>query len=453
MRGYTALILPELREFLARSEEGLVRTAIEDLHPADLADICEHLEPDDAAKLLTLLPLAVATDVLEHLDPEEQTAMFERVGRGRLVRMLDDMNPDDRVDLVKRLPERSVELFVPLLAQAERNDVKRLMSYPEETAGALMTTEYVWLKKQLTVEAALAELRKVAPDSETIYYVYVVDDERRLLGVVSLRDIICARPGKQLGEVMTEHPVSVRIDEDQEAVARIFEKYDLQSVPVIDPGTGRIVGIITFDDVIDVIHDEATEDVQMLGGLEPLDDSYMASTLGHLVRKRVGWLVLLLVAHYLTAFALGFFEQRTDAAVFLMVIPFIPLVMAAGGNAGSQSATLVTRALATRDVLLKDSLRVVLREASTGLILGLLLAAAGLVPVLVMEGDGTVLAVVGCAICGMVFFGAVVGTIIPLGFHLVGIDPAVASAPLIASVSDLVAVTAYFTFASLLLGG
>ncbi|MHC4389957.1 MAG: magnesium transporter MgtE N-terminal domain-containing protein, partial [Planctomycetota bacterium] len=209
MRAYTALVLPELKEFLSLRDQALVRATVDDLLAADLADICEHLEPTQAAELLTLLPLALSTETLQALDGDLQVVMIRELGRARLVPLLDEMNPDDRADLMKLVPAATREALLPLMAQVERNDLRKLLSYPEETAGALMTTEYVWLKRELTAEDALQKLRHVAPDSEMIYYVYVVDQERRLQGVCSLRDIICAMPGTKLGELMREHPVTV----------------------------------------------------------------------------------------------------------------------------------------------------------------------------------------------------------------------------------------------------
>jgi magnesium transporter len=377
--------------------------------------------------------------------------MIRELGRARLVPLLDEMNPDDRADLMKLVPAATREALLPLMAQVERNDLRKLLSYPEETAGALMTTEYVWLKRELTAEDALQKLRHVAPDSEMIYYVYVVDQERRLQGVCSLRDIICAMPGTKLGELMREHPVTVPVECDQEEVAQTLEKYELQALPVTEEG-GRLVGIVTVDDAMMVMEEEATEDVQRLGGLEPLDDSYMQVSVWHLVRKRVGWLALLLGAANISTWAFAYHRQHMPELIALLAASFMPLVNSSGGNAGSQSATLITRALATGDVTLKDGGRVLLREMASALLLGVLLIPVALLPSLLWGTGMSAALVLVCAIPVVVMIGSILGTVIPLALHAVGIDPAVASAPLIASVSDVIGITTLFLFAAYFLG-
>jgi magnesium transporter len=448
MRPFTRLILPELREALGASDREMLEAAANELLPADFADVFEELEPELASRLLTLLPVEHATDVFEQLEPDLQLEMVGGLGRRRIGEILDEMSPDDRADLLADLPPKTREALLPLLAQAERNDVRRLLAYPEETAGGIMTTEYVALPGQLTVDAALGELRKVAPDRETIYTIYVLDDERRLRGVISLRDILLALPGKRLEDIMRERVITVAVDADQEAVAQEFERYDVNVLPVVGP-EGRLLGIITVDDVLDVIEEEFTEDIQLLGGMNPLDDSYMSSSLAHLVRKRVVWLILLLLAQTFTVLAIQRFQDVIQQVVILAA--FMPLVNSSGGNTGSQSATLLCRALAIGEVEFSDLARVLGRELVSGAVMGLIIGVLGGVVTLISGGGMQVLVAVGLALVGVVTIGSLLGALIPLLLHRVGIDPAVSSAPFIASISDVIGVTTYFTIAQLVL--
>ncbi len=449
MRALTSLLLPEIEELARKGDAAAIRTAVEELHPADIADFVQHLDVADGGRLIGALEVRPAADVFEHLEPERQVALIDALGRPRLVPILDQKSPDDRADLARRLPPATVEALLPLLAQAERNDVRRLLSYPEGTAGALLTTEYASLGAELTVEQALAELRKIAPDPETIYYVYVTDAERRLRGVVTLREIVVAPPRKTLGDLMRENPVSVRVDEDQEAVARVFENYDLVAVPVVN-GDGRLVGIVTVDDALDVIERSATQTVQRLGGTAPLETAYFTAGFAELVRKRAVWLVLLFAAELLTATVLANHQAAIESAIALVF--FLPLITSSGGNAGSQSATLVTRALALGDVRPSDVVKVLLREASMGLALGGVLAGVGIARVF-LGGHGAYIAfAVGLTLLCVVSIGTIVGAFLPILLRRLGFDPAVSSSPFIASLVDVLGCLTYFAIASAVVG-
>lgn len=447
MRAVTSLILPEIEQLIARDDRAAIRAAVEDLLPQDLAEIVEQLPLDAAAKLMRALPLPQGSDVFAELSEARQVEIIEAIGRERFVRIMGNMSADDRANLLRRLPEETRKALLPLVAQAERNEIRKLLEYPEGTAGALLTTEYVSLPGDLHADQAVQKLREVAPDRETIYYVYVIDVERRLKGVVSLREIICAPARKTLGDIMREDPVSVHVDDDQEVVATTFRKYDLTTVPVVDRDD-RLVGIITVDDVLDAIEEEHTEDVQKLGAVSPLDEPYMATSFFALIRKRAFWLVLLFLGELLTANVL-----HAHADVFASVgalVLFIPLIVSSGGNSGSQTATLVTRALAVGEIQPRDVLRVLSREVLAGLTLGAILGILGLIRVHV-GGHPGVAPVVGLALVLIVVGGTVAGAAIPLGLKRIGLDPAVSSAPLMASLVDVLGIFAYFQVARLLL--
>ncbi len=450
MEPLTSLILPEIRDFLAKGERDHLRAALADLHPADVADIAEHLERAEAAALLTALDLPQAIEVFEQLAPEVQLELLEALERERLVRILDGMNPDDRAALARRLPPQTVEALLPLLAQAERNDVRRLLQYPEDTAGARMTTEYVALPGDLKAGDALARIRSVAPDSETIYYVYVVGPDRRLQGVCSLREIITALPKKTLAEIMHAHPIKVNVRDDQEAVARAFEKYDLAAIPVVDDEE-RLVGIITVDDALDVLEEETTEDIHQAGAVGKVDVPYFEAGFWFLARKRATWLVVLFIGETFTGTALHHFESFIQEIVGLVL--FLPLIVSSGGNSGSQSAMLVTRALALGDIGFGDAARVLFREMAMGSVLGLLLGALGIGRAVLLGTGVGIAGVVGLSLLAVVLAGTVLGALIPLGLRRLGFDPAVSSAPFIASLVDVAGIVIYLSIAQALLDG
>jgi magnesium transporter len=353
------------------------------------------------------------------------------------------MAADDRVDLLKTMDQEQVEQILPLIAQAERSDIRRLLSYPEHSAGSIMTTEYASLVEGLNVREALDQLRTQAPNRETIYYLYILDDGRRLRGFVSLRKLILARPDTKVAEIMDRDVISVRVDEDQEVAANLIARYDFIAMPVVDE-QGRLVGIITHDDVLDVLQAEATEDVHRMGGVEPLQDAYLSTPFVTLAWKRGIWLILLLVAGVGTAEVLEYFDETTKR--FAWLVRFLPLVLASGGNAGSQSATLVIRALSLGEMGRSIQYKILRREAATGLALGSVMASLAFFFAL---ADGPVLhaSILGCSVALVVTLGTVNGTLLPMILRGLGLDPAIMSNPLIASLSDTLGVLIYYNIA------
>ncbi|HEX6984776.1 MAG TPA: magnesium transporter, partial [Planctomycetaceae bacterium] len=346
-----------------------------------------------------------------------------------------------------RLEPKRVEALLPLVAQAERADIRKLLSYPEDSAGAIMTTEYASLPEDVTVREAIDRLRQQAPNSETIYYVFILDADRHLRGLTTLRSLILSRPDAKLADIMNRDPIAVRVDDDQEAVAREIARYDFLAIPVVDH-QNRLVGIVTHDDVIDIIQEEADEDVLRAGAVEPFEDGYLETPLRVIAWKRGVWLGFLSVMALVTAWIMDRFGDRSRAGT---MISFLPLVLASGGNTGSQSATLVIRLLALGKG--KEAARLTGREAVVGLMLGTSLAAADFL--FVRFGFGrtwTESVVVASTIGGVVLLGTVWGTLLPLIFRRLGMDPALMSNPLIASFMDMMGVVLYNAAALLLLG-
>jgi magnesium transporter len=425
-----------------------------------MQEFCEVFHPGVVAENLEALSAAECWGVLSHTNLQRRVEVFEFLALPRqmelvatldkkdLSALLEAMSSDDRVALLKNMDEEKLELLLPLIAHAERGDIRRLLSYPEHSAGSIMTTDYASLPEVVTVRDALARLRLQAPDRETIYYVYVIDDARHLHGFITLRKLFLARPDALVSELMDKDVISVRVDEDQEVVANKIARYDFIAMPVVDD-QGRLVGIVTHDDVLDVVQQEATEDVHRLGGVEPLEDGYLSTSLITLAWKRGIWLVLLLVAGFGTSAILSHYNSETEH--FEWLVWFLPLVLASGGNAGSQSATLVIRALALGQINRETQARIGRRELYTGLLLGTTLAVMGFSFALFYVTRSQA-AVVGGTVALVVTFGTVNGTLLPIVLKKLGMDPALMSNPLIASLSDMVGVLIYYNVALFALG-
>ncbi len=443
-------IVPEVRQLLAENPSEL-SALLEEIHEEDLADLLGLLEEHEAAQVLKHLTAEDAAPILERLDDDTQEAMVSELGPESIAPILSEMSADDRTDLIEALPDDVGERVLETLERVDPEaaaEVEELAKYDEDTAGGLMTTDYVSVNLGLTVSDVIERIRKEGDEAETIYYVYVVDAQNRLLGVVSLRDLLLNPPGARLPEVMTENVFAVSPDTDQEEVARLMAKYDFNALPVI--GTDRkLLGVITVDDVMDVLTQEQSEDVQRLGAIEPLEDTYFATSFWTFIRKRVAWLAILFVGEFFTGSALRHYDAVIEAVAKLSY--YVPLLISTGGNSGSQSSTLIIRGLATGDIKPRDWWRIFGRELGQGLVLGLMLAVIGMARVW-MWGDGAgFILTVGATLVATVILGCTVGSMLPLGLKRIGLDPATSSAPFIASLIDVLGIIAYFNIAKLLL--
>lgn len=375
--------------------------------------------------------------------------MPQSIDRGHLSKLLEEMSADDRVDLLEHMDEEQIEQILPLIAQAERDEIRKLLSYPDDSCGSIMTTEYASLPENLTVRDALEKLRQQAPDRETIYYIFIVDDERRVHGVITLRQLILARPTTQLSTIMRRNLVTVKVDDERDEAARQLARFDLLALPVVDHQQ-RLVGIITHDDVLDVVQEEAEEDAYRQSAMEPLENSYFSTPIVTIAHKRGVWLLVLALMSLLTAAVARLFEGVEERHSWMTW--FLPLVLSSGGNTGSQSATLVIRAMGISELTRLERWETLRRELLTGLLLGLALGMVMflLLPFLFHLSMGEA-AVVGGTIGAVVAMGAVTGAFLPLGVERLGWDPAVMSNPLIASLSDMLATATYFTVAIIFL--
>lgn len=447
---YTPLILPDLQIMLREQDAHGLAEFCEVLHPAVTAEILEELPANDVWKVLSNAPLSKQVEIFEFLSLPKRVEIVETRDRKQLSRLIEEMSPDDRVDLLSRMERDHVDALIPLIAQAERSDIRKLLSYPEDSAGSIMTTEYASLPAEITAAEAIEQLRQQAPDRETIYYVYILDSGRRLQGFVSLRQLILAKPTTVLSDVMRLDVISVRVDDDQEIVAQELARYDFLAIPVVD-NQNQLVGIITHDDVLDVMQEEATEDTHLLGAVAPLEDSYLDTPVLTLAWKRGIWLMFLAVVALMTAEVLLHYESVSQQHVWLIL--FLPLVLASGGNAGSQSATLIIRAVALGELSSGDNARMARRELAVGLMLGLSLALIGFIAAMAwfqLPLDRAM--VVAVTVLLVVLMGTVAGATLPLIFRRLGMDPALMSNPLIAALVDVFGVIIYYSVAISLLG-
>jgi magnesium transporter len=445
------LLLPELREMLAETDHRGLTAVMQELHPATIADSAEGLPVEDAWHLFDHAPIDRQATVFSFFPDHKQAEMASGVGRERMSKLLEAMAHDDRVDLLQRLGAEAAESLLPLVAKADREDIRKLLSYPADSAGAVMTTDYATLPADIPVSEAISRIRQQAPERETIYYIYVLDTERRLIGFVSLRDLIMAKPTALIRDIMQHDVVAVRVDQDQEQVAQELARYDFLAIPVVDD-QHRLVGIITHDDIMDVMVEEATEDAQQMGGVTPIEENYLDAPFTTVWRKRAVWLSCLFVAELFTFSALAYFEKEIEAVLALSL--FVPLCISTGGNSGSQAATLITRAMALGQIRMVDWFRVLRHELFMGLALGLTLGVIGLLrasmtPRSVLGNvDRWGLAwVIAQAVAGICLWGTLVGSMLPIVFRRLGFDPGYASSPFVATFVDVTGIIIYFSIA------
>ena len=451
------LYLPELREMLAENNTAELEEFCTALHPARTAEFMEGLTAPEAWAVLQHTEPATRAHIFSYFDREKQLEIIQTADRADIGELLAELPADDRVDILKEVPHEVVEQLLPLVPPIARRDILRLMAYREGTAGAMMTTSYARLREGLTVKKALEDLARQSEYLETIYYVFVVDPEEHLRGVVSARQMISAigKPNELIDDLMERAVVSVDVNDDQELVAQRVAKYDLHAIPVVDH-EHHMLGIITHDDVMDVVSEEATEDAYRMAAMEPMEENYLEAPFLDVWKKRSFWLLCLFLAQFLTFTAMTYFEGEMKA-VFVLSL-FVPLVISAGGNSGSQAATLITRAMALGHVTLHDWLRVLWHELLMGVALGVTLGIAGFVRgavtsqrVLENVDRWSLGIVVGLAVTGICLWGTIVGSMLPMMFKRLGFDPGYASTPFVATLVDVTGIVIYFTIAQVYL--
>lgn len=444
----TEELLPEIREMIAARQERGIRGLADRLGPSEWADLMPRLDPAEVAVLFQWLSEPELAELLEELDPASAAAILRPLSRPAAADLLEAMDPDDAADVIEELPDAEAELILTAMEPEEAAEIRELLAYDPECAGGIMTPAFVAVSPSLRADQAVASLRRVAEEAETLFYVYVIDDAEHLLGVLSLHSLVLTRPETPVEQVMIRDPIRVRADADQETAARLLTDHNLLAVPVVD-ADDRLRGIITQDDVADVLEEEATEDIERLGGSQPLETPYRVASVPLLVRRRIGWLLFLFVAGLLTSQVLTRFQDRLDEETAL--IAFIPLIIGIGGNVGSQTVTTLVRAIAVGEVQLRDLGWVLGKEMAAGLAVGTIMAGAGFLRVAYGDGEAIGL-VVGATILCVTLWSATVAAVLPLVLGRLRVDPAVVSAPVITTLVDATGLLIYLTIAGVVLG-
>ena len=452
------LLQPELVELIEKRDFAQLREILCNFDPPDIAEIFTDLKPGDEAVLLRILPRQTAAQVFEYLSLQDQEQLVQALGNEQVAQILNDLAPDDRTALLEELPAAVTQKLLNLLSPKERDIASDLLGYPKESIGRRMTPEYIAIQQNWTVAEVLAHLRKVGRDRESLNQRYVVDERGRLVDSARLRNLVVAELNAPISDLLDHQVFALRATDDQETAVAAFRKYDRTILPVLD-SKDVLVGVVTVDDVLDVAEQEATEDIQKMGGMEALDAPYLKIAMLSMIRKRAGWLSILFISEMFTATAMRYFENELAKAAVLGL--FLPLILSSGGNSGSQATSLIIRAMAVLDVTLRDWWRVLRRELLAGVSLGVVLAGIVLVRIFVWPHKETlytshyplVAATVAFSLVGVVLWGSVVGSMLPFLLRRLGFDPAASSAPFVATLVDVTGIVIYFTVAYHILHG
>ncbi len=452
------LLQPEIRSLLDARDFSTLKEVLSEWSPTDVAELISELPESEQALIFRILPRDLAADIFEYIDFDLQVSLLKGLGKEEVAAILNEMSPDDRTALLEDLPGSAARQMITLLSSDERKIAVTLLGYPEDSVGRLMTPDYISVKPEWTMNDVLNHIREYGKDSETLNIIYVVDEKGKLIDDIRIRDIILASPESKVSDLMDENFVALHVTDDQEKAVQVFKKYDRVALPVLD-SLGVLIGIVTVDDVFDVAEEEATEDIHKIGGVEALEEPYVNVPLLQMVKKRAGWLSILLVGEMLTTTAMSFFEGEISKAVVLAL--FLPLIISSGGNSGSQASTLVIRALSLGELKLRDWWFVMRREIISGLLLGSILGAIGFVRISVWQAVGHPYGVhwvllgltVFCSLIGVVLWGTLSGAMLPFILKKLGADPATSSAPLVATMVDVTGLVIYFTMAIIILSG
>src|SRR6184192_2357054 len=458
------ILIPEIRSLIEARDFAGLRELFSEWPPADVAEVIVDMPEDDRVIIFRVLPAALAADVFEYLDVDAQQSLLRCMAHEQVVAILNEMSPDDRTALLEETPSATTRQLIKLLTPEERRVATALLGYPEGSVGRLMTPDFVAVREDWTVKEVLDYVREHGQDSETLNFIYVVDERGKLIDDLRIRNFLLRPLNTRVDEIMDRSFVHLTVNETQGEALNIFRKYDRAALAVVD-SNGILVGIVTQDDMLDVAEEEATEDIQKIGGMEALDEPYMRISLWRMVRKRAGWLVVLFLGEMLTATAMASFQDEIEKAAILAM--FLPLIISSGGNSGSQASTLMIRAMALGEVTLRDWWRVAGREIRAGLSLGAILGTIGAARVALWSEVGKeyfhrqlygphwplVALTVGVALVGVVLWGSLSGSMLPFVLRRLGADPATSSAPFVATLVDVTGLVIYFSIALLIMRG
>ena len=451
--------MEQILEFLEQKKYFMARDEMLKFNEADIAEMFEELfdnedELEKAVVVYRLLPKDVSVEVFSLLPVDDQLKIVEGINPKELNYIVQELDFDDKIDILEELPANIVNSILENTPKEERHLINAFLNYPEDSAGSLMTPEYISLDKDMTAKEAMAHIKKVGMDAETIYTCYVKDTGRKLIGIVSLSTLVIADDNTKVRDLMRSEFVYLNVYDDQEEVAAAFKKYDFLAMPVVDK-EGRLVGIITVDDILDVIEEEDTEDIERMAGIVDVSDSwdsdYLDISVWEHAKNRLPWLLILMVAYIFTGMIVSSYEAKLSQVISL--VAYMPMLMGTGGNTGSQASTLIIRGLATGEVELSDAAKILWKEARIGIVVGLILSAFNFLRVVFLDGQSVMIALTICtAMIFIVIIAKLLGSMIPLIVKKIGLDPALIANPFISSISDAVALTLYFAMASLFLG-
>ena len=445
----TRIELEELLKLLEAKQYTNVRQFLAELNVADIAVLMEELEEEGMLKVFRILPKDLAAEVFSYLEVDSQHSIINSLSEREAGNIIDNLMADDAVDFLEEMPANVVEKLLANANPDTRQALNQLLRYPEDSAGSIMTVEYVSLKETLTVDKAIERIRRVGLDSETINICYVLDARRELLGTVTLRNLLLSQGEEIIGDIMHENVIAINTLMDQEQAAAQFKKYDFTAMPVVD-NENRLVGIITVDDIVDIMEEETTEDMEKMAAIVPSDKPYMRMTVGETYKKRIPWLLLLMVSATFTGAIISSFEDALS--VYAALIAFIPMLMDTGGNAGGQASVTIIRGLSLGEIEYRDVPRIVWKEARVAVLCGCTLAAANFAKLLFFDQVGILVALTVClTLVAAVLMAMLVGCLLPIGAKKIGFDPAVMASPFITTIVDALSLLVYFRFATIIL--
>lgn len=440
----------ELCELLETKQYTKLRQFLAELNDADIAALMEELDEESLLKVYRILPKDLAADVFSYLEVDSQQMIINSLSDKEAANVIDNLMADDAVDFLEEMPANVVDKILANAKPDTRQAINHLLRYPEDSAGSIMTVEYVSLKENMTVDQAIEHIRKVGLDSETINICYVLDAQRRLVGTVALRYLLLGDGDEIIGDLMHENVISINTLMDQEQVAAQFKKYDFTAMPVVD-NENRLVGIITVDDIVDIMEEETTEDMEKMAAIVPSDKSYMRTTVWETYKKRIPWLLLLMISATFTGAIISSFEEALSVCAAL--IAFIPMLMDTGGNAGGQASVTVIRGLSLGEIEYRDVPGVLWKEIRVAVLCGVSLAAANFVKLMLFDRVGLLVSVTVClTLIASVMMAMLVGCLLPIGAKKLGFDPAVMASPFITTIVDALSLLVYFRFAAMVLG-
>lgn len=441
--------LEEIKELLEQKKFNELKSKLKEMKSADISALLDELDKESVVKVFRILSKEKAGMTFSYMESDRREKLIQDLTDAELRNVMDELFMDDTVDLIEEMPSNIVPKILKAVSKSDRKIINELLKYPEDSAGSIMTTEFIDLKENMTVEDALQRIRDIGTDSETIHTCYVLNSNRVLQGIINIKDILLAKKDTVIKDIMETNIISVNTTDDQEDVAKVFDKYDFYALPVVDT-ENRLVGIVTVDDAINVLQEEVSEDFEKMAAIQPNDDGYFETSVFKHAKSRILWLLVLMLSSAITGGIITEYENAFAAVPLL--VAFIPMIMGTGGNCGSQSSTLIIRGIATDEIKLKDVFRVLWKEIRVSIIVGVVLAIANGIRILIQYQDLQLAIVVGLTLIGTVALSKMLGCLLPLLAKKLKLDPAIMAAPLITTLVDIFSILVYFQIATAIMG-